>query len=247
MGKTINFIIGGLIGDFIQCLFAVKHLCKKHQAKANLYVTDDGRFGGDNFRFSISKVYSDLYPVIIQQDYINSFEIYQNQTQDLINLNNFRRSPYLYRGNWTELLQNTFGFTYENPYQWVTIKETNPELEGKILLHRSTRRHSQDFPFRQIIDKYREQIVFISNDPGEYESFPFKSEIQYYKTETLIDVYSAINSCKFFIGNQSSPYTLATSVDKLRVLELVPHSSDRIMSLGEDKYSSNIMDVSKIL
>lgn len=245
--KTINFICGGLIGDFIQCLFAVKHLCEKHQSKANLYITDDRKFGGDEFRFPIDKVYSDLLPIILQQDYINTFEIYNNQTINLVNLNDFRKSPLLFKNNWTEFLQHTFDFTYNQPYQWVTVKEINPDFDGKILLHRSNRRHSYDFPFRQIIDKYKEKLVFISNDVNEYESFPFKSEIPYYKVDTLLDVYSAINSCDFFIGNQSSPYTLASSVDKPRIVELASDGFDKYMSIGENKYSSNIIDVSTIL
>lgn len=244
--KTINFVGGGLIGDFIQCLFAVKNLCEEHQSKANLYITDDCRLGGDQFRFPLHKVYSDLAPILEQQEYINTFKIFENQTDDFINLNDFRKSPLLFRANWTEFLQHTFNFTYKPPYQWISVKETNPEFEGKVLLHRSPRRHSDNFPFEEIIEKYKERIVFISNDPNEYESFPFKSQLPYYKVDTLLDVYSAINSCEFFIGNQSSPYTLATSVDKPRVLELST-SPDMYSSIGENKYSSQIINVSKIL
>lgn len=242
----LNFICGGLIGDFIQCLFAVKHLCQANQVKANLYVTDNLLFGGDRFKYSIDRVYSDLAPVILQQEYINSFDIFKNQTNQLINLNMFRKSPLLFRNNWTEFLQHTFNFTFNPPYQWVTINETNDVFNDKILIHRSLKRQQPNFPFQQIIDKHKDQLVFISNDVNEYNAFPFKDQIPYHQTHNLIDMYAAINSCKFFIGNQSSPYTLASSIDKLRVLEL-SEGPDKYSSLGEDKYTSQIIDVSNIL
>lgn len=244
--NMLNFICGGLLGDFIQCLFAVKHLCQTHQVKANLYVTDNLWFGGDKFKYTIDKVFADLAPVVLQQEYINNFDIFNNQTNELINLNKFRQSPLLYHNNWTEFLQHTFNFTFTPPYQWVTIKETNQIFNDKILIHRSLKRHKPDFPFQQIINKYQNQLMFISHDINEYNAFPFKDQIQYYQTANLIEMYAAINSCKFFIGNQSSPYTLASSIDKLRVLELA-ETPDKYSSLGEDKYTTQIMDVAKIL
>lgn len=242
----LNFICGGLIGDFIQCLFAVKHLCVKYNTKARLYVTDNTHYGGDRFKYHIDKVFSDLYPVIIQQEYINEFDVFNNQTNELINLNNFRKSPLLYHNNWTEFLQHTFGFVFNPPYRWVIIKETNPEFENKILIHRSLKRQKPDFPFQDLINKYGDRLVFISNEPKEYDTFPFKSQIPFYRVNTLIEMYAAINSCSIFIGNQSSPYTLATSVDKPRVLELAD-TPDKYSSLGEEKYSNNIIPVSNIL
>ena len=203
-------------------------------------------FGGDKFKYPIEKVYNDLAPVVLQQEYINSFNIFNNQTNELINLNSFRQSPLLYHNNWTEFLQHTFNFTFKQPYQWVTIQETNTEFTDKILIHRSLKRQKHDFPFQEIIDKYKNDLIFISNDVNEYNGFQFKNQVQYHPVNSLIELYSAINSCKFFIGNQSSPYTLATSIDKLRILELA-ETPDKYSSLGEDKYSSQIMNISKIL
>ena len=183
----LNFICGGLIGDFIQCMFAVNQLCKLHNTKANLYVTDNPAFGGDRFKFPINKVYDDLLPVVIQQPYINTFEIYNGQTTELINLNNFRHSPLLYHECWTNFLQQTFNFKYEPPYQWINIKETNVQMEGKIIIHRSLKRHNVNFQLDQIVSDYKENLIFMSNDINEYISFPYYSVIPYYPVTNLID------------------------------------------------------------
>lgn len=242
----LNFIYGGLIGDFIQCMFAVNQLCKIHNTKANLYVTDNLSFGGDRFKFPIQKVYEDLLPVVSQQKYINTFEIFSNQTNQLINLNDFRKSPLLYHNNWTEFLQETFKFKYMPPYQWITINEVDKQFSDKIIIHRSLKRHLSTFPLKEIVDKNKDRLIFVSNDINEYKAFPFSNIIPFHQTTNLIEYYSAINACDFFIGNQSSPYTLATSLDKLRVIE-IGDTPDKTSSIGEDKYTSNIMDVLKII
>lgn len=239
----LNFICGGLIGDFIQCLFAVKNICQIHQTKANLYVTDNPVFGGDRFIFPINKVYEDLLPVILQQPYIESFNIYQGQTNELINLNLFRKSPLLYHKCWTDFLQDTFKFQYQKPYQWVTINETNPTFDNMVIIHRSLKRQSPVFPWEKIVKENKGNIVFMSNNIHEYNNFPYKNDVPYHPVINLIDFYSAINSCRLFIGNQSSPYTLATSMDKLRSLELVDSCIDKFSSIGEENYSDKIIPV----
>lgn len=242
----LNFICGGLIGDFIQCMFAVNQLCKTHNTKANLYITDNLSFGGDRFKFSIEKTYDDLLPVVMQQTYINTFEIFYNQTNELINLNNFRKSPLLYHNNWTEFLQDTFKFQYTPPYQWINVKEIDNNFKEKIIIHRSLHRHATTFPYKEIVEKYKENLVFMSNDVNEYKAFPFANEIEYKQTTNLIEYYAAINACKLFIGNQSSPYTLATSADKLRIVELC-NGLDKASFIGEEKYSKNIIELINIL
>lgn len=48
MGKTINILIGGKLGDFLIALQGVKGLCKSHNVKANIFLIDIGwEFGFD--------------------------------------------------------------------------------------------------------------------------------------------------------------------------------------------------------
>lgn len=244
----INFVCGGLLGDFIQCLFAVKQICEVKNEKANLYITNQPEHGGDKFKYTIDIVYEELLPILIKQNYIQNFEIYQNQTKDFINLNNFRKSPLLYKNNWTEFLQSSFDFSYKPPYKWISIESSDSKFKDKILIHRSMKvqRQTPNFPFQKLIDKYGDKLVFISNEPKEYDSFPFKSQIPFHRVNNLSELFIAINSCEFFIGNQSSPYTIASSIDKTRVLEL-GDCPDKFSSIGENKYSTQILDISDVI
>ena len=41
----INFFGGGMMGDFIQTLYAVKNICQQKNDKANLYIGKQEMFG----------------------------------------------------------------------------------------------------------------------------------------------------------------------------------------------------------
>jgi len=59
----------------------------------------NGRFkwGGDIFSNDLSKTYEELYNIVIYQEYINKFVIYEDEMVVFdYNLNNFRYSPYLW-------------------------------------------------------------------------------------------------------------------------------------------------------
>src|SRR4029078_3645796 len=49
---------------------------------------------------------------------------------------------------------------------------------------------------------------------NEYNDFPFKNLVPLDLKQTLNEVVVAINSCRFFVGNQSSPLAIAASLGK---------------------------------
>lgn len=238
----LNFICGGLLGDFIQCLFVVKNLCQIHNTKANLYITNNLSFGGDTFMFNIEQTFNELYPIIKQQTYIHDFRIYTESGQNptnLINLNLFRQSPKLFHNCWSDILQSTFNFQTQSPYQWVSITDVIPDYANKVIIHRSMKRHNLQFPWKQIISQYGNDLIFITNNVNEYINFQHKNDVKHIYVENLFEFYKIINSCRFFIGNQSCPFAIASSLDKLRCVEL-DTGADRFSYIGEEKYTTKI-------
>ena len=65
--KTQNFTICGKLGDFFHMMFAMKHLCKKNQVKANIYLYHVP--GG--FELGTDVAYKELYDIVINQTFVN--------------------------------------------------------------------------------------------------------------------------------------------------------------------------------
>lgn len=254
--NTLNFVMGGKLGDFIQSLIAVKGLCFKHNKKANLYIYDIG------WDFGINNVYKELYPIIIYQEYINSFNILQDyyldpiQTpsknspiqifdkkiieEEYVDLGSYIRSPYLYKNCWSELFSKTFNFPIPTDNKWISYNKVDNHLTGKILIHRKhTGRTNDKFPYNDIIKLYKGDLIFISSNEKDYDAFPYKSNIPFLKMETLDNWFTSINSCYMVISNLTGPAAIAHAMNKLRIIEL-PETIDSFHCIGEEKYSDTI-------
>jgi len=234
------FISGGYLGDFIHSLFAVKHICKKLGTKAELYITDDHSFGGDIFRNGLKNTYEELCSIITKQDYIHSFNIYkgQRESKDLVNLNVFRQHPNLYKTTWTKIMCDTFELDVPNDYAWINFEYKNITLKDYVVIHRSNKsvRYDPLFNWDKLFREEKNFILMGSDD--EYDMFPYKDKVIRWGNLTLFENFTLISSCKKFIGNQSSPFAIANSLDVPRILEVSPIESN--FYLGEREFSKNI-------
>lgn len=219
--KTLNYIVGGLIGDFIHCMYVI--MCKYEATgyKGNLYITDDRNWGGDIFRRPIHQTYDELYDIVKAQSYIEKFSIYKNESID-INLNDWRKSSLLFGNSWLELLSHV----YKTPLlekTWITLDDswTDPKYKDVILIHRANRRFVPGFIelIEPILKSNR--CMFVTCDKGEYDVFPLKHLLPLDLKSTMKEMYIAINSCKFYIGNQSSPLAIRYSLFKPCLCELI--------------------------
>jgi hypothetical protein len=233
MGK-INFVSGGKTGDLLHNLMVVKSMCETQNKKAVLYITNVSSYGGDNFHFDMHKTYNDLEPIIMSQPYIDSFHLLRNDDviDDFINLNQWRESELLHKSNWINLLCNKFKI---NPPSepWLTYNKKEG-LDDAILIHRSLHRHIINFPWEKIVNENK--CYFITNTCAlhEYEQFQYKDKVELISCETLSDLVISINSCKFFIGNMSTPLALAHCLGKPHLGELI--FPDEFHYIGEEKY-----------
>jgi hypothetical protein len=252
-----NFIMGGKLGDFLHAMFAVKNICIRDNVKANVYMCDVG------WEFGIENTYAELKPILEQQNYINSLNILweceidpiQNPNQNTpvrvknkkileegyTDLGNYIRSPYLYKACWSEIYSRMFNFPIHNEYKWITYDKINPDLEGKVLIQRKNNvMINPFFPYEQVLDNYGEEnILFISSNKNDYDKFPYKERINFYKVTTLDEWFTAINSAELVVANLSAPAVMAHAMDKLRIIEL-SLTQDACHCIGEEKYSKNV-------
>lgn len=241
----INFITGGAIGDVIHQLYIVKNLCEINNDKANLFLVDSSYQIEHciDYHTSLEKTYKDLYNLIIHQKYINCFRILPKtdvghflKKTDFINLAKWRVAKY---ENWSNLLSKEYNFKIPEEYPWIFLNKKIENLSNTNVIHRSTRRHNNEFDWNKCIESFSGDTIFISSNEQEYVDFcRVNSTIPFYKYEDIYDLALILNSCKLFIGNQSSPFALANGLDILRVCELYYNSYE--FYIGEEKYSENI-------
>jgi hypothetical protein len=71
----IAYLAGGMLGDFIYSLSIIKEKYIQTGKKGILYISEKG----DHFRNGLINTYNDTYDIIVKQDYIEKYEIYNNQ------------------------------------------------------------------------------------------------------------------------------------------------------------------------
>lgn len=260
---TINFINGGKLGDFIHGLFAVKNICEQQNKKANLYLYDIG------WEFGFDTAFEQLSPVVSSQSYIHSFNklteytlgkiitfgennefcyniptiIHNNKLsqETYIDLGNYIRSSHLYQKCWTDIFLLDYNLPFTN-YKWINHNTKDNYFSDKLIINRraiSPERLNAIFPYEKLLDKYESRTIFISATIDDYEAFPYNNRCSFYEAKTISDFFTVINSCELFVGNLSSPLTIASSLDVPRIAELC-FRPDAYHWFNETAYSKNI-------
>lgn len=257
--KTQNFTICGKLGDFVHMMFAMKHICAKNNSKADIYIyhVDGG------FELGTETAYRELYEIVMNQPFVNSFQVLQNYKvvptnpnvisgpievydtklveEGYTHLEDFMRSPYLYKTCWTEILGLTFNFEQIEPGPWIKFDKVDPYFADKVIINRrySHSRINNDFPYKSIVEAYPGQVIFIGTEQKDYELFPYKNQCEFYQIGDVNNWFAVINSAALYVGNLSAPSSIASALDKRRIIEL-PMTGDAYHWIGEEKYSNNI-------
>lgn len=118
---------------------------------------------------------------------------------------------------------------------WI-VAETDERTKGRILISRGPRWQGYWFPWRQLVNTFRAQMVFVGLDE-DYQDFVKKyGSVERIKTDDLYDVAKLINGCSLFIANQSSPNAICEGLQKDNILEVCLHAPDCIYFRNNSKY-----------
>lgn len=221
-----NYLIGGRLGDAVHALYVAKNTPGRH----NLFITDQRSFHSDGFLHDLQRTYDELYPIISVQEYCAGFFPYTFDALNVHideNLSLWRR--YAYSASWTQLLANTFNVPV-NGEPWIAW-EKKDFWSDVVLVHQSVHEARRGHHWDTALQMYEGRIIFIGNEE-EYKVFG--RDIPFHKPETISDYFTAINSCKFFIGNQSAPLAIAHSLGVPRLAML--NEVDRIHYVGEERF-----------
>lgn len=221
----LTYIVGGRLGDCLHLMYVVSMLHYTTGRKGRIYLTNDIKWGGDVFQ-AWPRAYDELLPILQHQPYIESIQVAPDNLEDIsidYNLNSFRRSPYVFRCQWFQLLSRTFS-TPLIPAPWINLPSTFYDVTYSdiVLIHRNSMPDRYTTSFLPVLENIikKNKCMFITSSETEYDIFPFRHLLPLHLLPTLADMYTAINSCKFFIGNQSSPLVFAFSLYKPLLAEL---------------------------
>ncbi|TDO25872.1 hypothetical protein [Sediminibacterium goheungense] len=222
-GDTVHFKHTGHAGDVIYSIPAMKALAKGR--KINLYFelhqpnrdfTKQMKHPNGNVMLNEKSV-SMFAPLIAQQPDFHFFGAWNGEAIHY-DLTAFRAFPFDYRmysiARWYFL---TFAVTADLGAPWLQIQ---PDLRfsDKIVLARSSRYHTPGISY-SFLSKYA-NLVFVGV-PDEYEAM--KKELPhlvYQPVSNFAELAAIIAGSKFFIGNQSFPFSLAEALKVPRILEV---------------------------
>jgi hypothetical protein len=207
----INYISGGLLGDFIHQLSIVNEYFMETGRKGNLYVCEIG----DKFRFGIETMYNDTYKLIKEQQYINDYKILTEEIKEIsgINLSKWRESSLIGKTNFYNVFKSYYDIEW-GKHPWL-ILPTVDKWKNKIILNYSVRRKISNLKFEELYLKYGNDLIFMGFENDGHEHLKHNNiNIDYYCPNSLYEFAVAINSCKLFIGGLSSPLTFAFACHK---------------------------------
>jgi hypothetical protein len=236
--KTLNMISGGKLGDFIHQLYIPAIIYNIYNIKTNLYISEIG----DHFSFGLENTFNELHDIISEQEYINTFEIYNNQNINF-DLSFWRnQNPQLC---WTEKLLSIYlqsaNFNIRN-FQIIKNVKNIKKYNNSLIINRSLdhRRHSANDLYIKYIHEYgKENSFFIYTDVNQYVNFPHKNLVQPLYIDNIQDLFKIINSCSLFCGNLSAPMAIAYALMKNIVCEIGYVDGDSYKN--EKKYYDNIL------
>ena len=262
-----NYRIGGLLGDFFNCLSVPKRIYDLTGEKADIYICDHEK---EPFKYGLNKTYNDLKPILLSQPYIESFKIYNNEhiDIDMIDFRYLRKTHHRYcinnfkiNFNWLEFLFITYigmellykivlsnkksNYSLETVippknYKWLYPTNIYKEYKNTIILNRPDYRIIRDGTievYNSIIEK--NETLFLCYEKDHYNNFPLKHKTTLLHKQNLEEIINIIASCKQFVGNQSSYYCIANALNVDRTIEVNRPGSWR-MYVRENVHYDNV-------
>jgi hypothetical protein len=201
--------------------------------KGRLYISQSAR-RSEVFPFGLEKAYQDTYQMVSTQEYIESYQIHHGDPYN-INLSSWAYNQPLYRTNWRNMFRNEYNVEWcSHPYLSLPFLD---KYKDCILISSSIKRFNSSLSYTELFNKLPSRPLFVCSTKTEYDFFIQQTGLtstEYILFHSLYDFYCAIRSCKLFIGNLSSPLTIAQAcfVPRITLLSVREWEIDNIHMNG---------------
>ncbi|GAB3938294.1 hypothetical protein [Mucilaginibacter myungsuensis] len=251
----LNLTHSGNAGDIIYALPTIKRIYQETNVPINFLLKLGRPMNLSNYsehsmgNVMLNQKTADLIkPLIEGQSYINSCRVYNNEVIH-IDLDFFRSGLVPQnRGNiarWCSYITGASPKLYE---PWLTV-EPDASYKDTIVLARSARYQNQNID-HSILAKHK--LVFLGVE-SEYKAMKkLLPDLQWQPVDDFLHMARIIAGSKFFIGNQSFPYSIAEGLKTPRLLEVsyevinvVPEGPNGYDFLFQEHFASLVEELSR--
>jgi len=230
--EPIRYINGGRFGDFIHSLSVIQEKYYETGRKGILYINEGN--GSDTFTFGVTKAFEDTFEIIQGQSYIHSYKMYDEEKGDSfdINLNNWRKSPFLFFDNWCYIYGSTYNVFWAK-HPWIQVPfPKDPTWENKVIINTTSYRFPVNMNYEELYKIHGENLVFISMEKEHYDHFITKTNLSSIPCHLLTswnELCVILISCKLFIGCPSGPLAVAFAIHAPCSIALSDNQCERSM------------------
>ena len=212
-----SFKHSGDIGDVIYSLPVIRHL-----GGGTLFLNEKSlgkKCDGSNSGLTMDLI-TMLTPLLEAQPYNKKVEIYDKKYNPIINIDEFRERWSI---SGSENLCMKILYAFSIPYQEIESPWIDCEAKqvAEIVFARSNRYRNDNTTYKNILKKNKSSI-FIGL-PFEHKDFVQNfGYVPYYPVKNFLEMAEVIKGCNTFVGNQSSPLSLAAAMHKPFIQETDP-------------------------
>jgi hypothetical protein len=212
-----SVLLSGKLGDLFHSLYVPNYIYRTTGKRSILYITDVI----EPFERGIESTVTELVPILSQQAYFYDIRKWEGEPIQF-NTTLFRKSPFLYRTGWTNIMHSLF-LNRKAPLigPWL---ETMPIGEDiGLVISRIPKTPMTEELGQWYYEKIKDfnGAIFLGSE-AEFNAFPLREICNFVPSTTLEMNSRIIASSKLFIGNQSSPLALAWALGVNRAVELLP-------------------------
>jgi len=237
--KSLNVLHSGNAGDIIYALPSLRSIYELTGVQINFYLQLDQPLqlypGAKHPLGEVmlnQKMESMLCPLLMAQEYIYSCRVYKDEHID-IDFDDFRRVAIpLDRGNIARWCSYITGVTPQLYKKWLHV-EPDTSYSAPIVLARSER-YRNTFVDHSFLREYN-NIVFIGVESEYKDMKKYIPNIKWVQVDNFLAMAKIIAGCKFFIGNQSFPFSVAEGLKVPRILETCYNISN-VVPEGENAH-----------
>jgi len=203
-----TFLHSGDTGDVVYSLPAIKEL-----GGGKIFL--DPLWEATLFNENNAKL---LIPLLVAQPYIEDVALYNGEAIDY-DLNRFRYSGLdLVTMNLSEAYLRTFSLPTDLiNKQWLNVGKRKVK---SVIFHRSARYHNNSFPWKDLVNRFKNQAVFVGLEEEHEQFVKSFGHIPFYKVCDFLELAEVINGADLFIGNQSLPFAISEALHKKNCLEV---------------------------
>jgi len=235
--EAYTFKHSGNAGDIIYSLPTIRALGEGSETTLFLNINQPGHYGKRHHPLGNvmlnDKMFDMLSPLLLGQPYINSLKKFEPNFVVDYDLDQIRSLPiklaYGHIARWYFYL---YGINADLGKPWLTVTP-NGGVSDYIVVARS-HRYRQPQIDHSFLKKYP-KVMFVGVEEEYKDMKEMVPSIEFVKVKDFLELAQLIAGCKFFIGNQSFPFSLAEALKVNRVLE-VYHLCPNVVVEGSKGY-----------